>query len=246
MNTSIPQTMLFTHSWFASKEYKLNNKDENSGHLSVSKASMNQASSEKFPFDMIEKTPQLENKLDPQLLSFMFISVLASSLFLTLSLTLGLTILSLFSGFFLLSAIVSFILASQNKVRSYTYFYMDSNIPMFTLTTKQADKEKVEKFVKNLDDSIKLATAEHEKVNTINPSQPTMQNENHTIDSKEQEYLGYTYHLDFLFASGLMDDESYLKVGQNISEKVFGGTQEATQKTVAETNNRSNIIHFPS
>jgi predicted secreted protein len=241
MNTKKPQTMLFTHSWFASKEYKLNSTDNNSSHLSVSEASMSQATSEKFPLDMIEATPELVNKIDPQLLTFTLISALASGIFFTLSATTGLIILSLFGGLFLLATIASSIIASRNKMRSYTYFYMGSDTPMFTLTTKQADREKVEEFVKNLNHSIELSTRNSEKRNTVISSPKSA---NLPVKTEEQEYLAYTYHLDFLFASGLIDDESYLKVGHNISDRVFGNKQTSV-KAVSETNNNSNIIHFP-
>jgi len=100
MNTTNPKTTLFTHSWFASKAYRLNNDDKNLSHLSVSKASMSEASSEKFPLDMIEEVPRLENKIDPSLITFALISALASGVFLALATTQGLTILSLFSGLF--------------------------------------------------------------------------------------------------------------------------------------------------
>ncbi len=237
MNTTNPKTMLFTHSWFASKEYKLNHTDNSLSHLSVSEASMNRATSEKFPLDMIEATPKITNTIDPLLLTFTLICVLASGIFLTLSATTGFSILSIFGGLFVLAAIASTIIAFRNKVQSYTYFYTDSNTPMFTLTAKQADKEKVDAFVKNLNDSIEQSTQDNQLMGTANPSQPP-------VKTEEQEYLAYTYHLDFLFASGLIDDESYLKVGENISAKVFG-RKKTSAEAVSKTNTTSNIIHFP-
>jgi len=249
MNTTNPKTMLFTHSWFTSKEYKLDSDTNTISHLSVSEASMNRATSEKFPLDMIEATPQLTNKIDPQLLTAALVCALAAGVFLTLSATANLTTLSIFGGLFVLTTIAAIAIGLRNKVRSYTYFYTGSNTPMFTLTSKQADKDQVEAFVKSLNHSIKRSTADDENIKTVGStntslaSQKTPKKEQAT-NTEEQEYLAYTYHLDFLFVSGLIDDESYLNVGHNISERVFGSKQ-STESALAETNGTSNIINFP-
>ena len=240
MNTTSPQTtMLYTHSWFTSKEYNLNYEDSNYKHLTVSKASMNYAKSENFPLDMIEATPRVEKKFDHQFLAFTLISALASGVFLTFSASMNSAIISLLGGLFLLTTIGSAYIALQNKVRSYTYFYTGSDTPMFTLTSKKSDEEKVDMFIKNLSQSIKHSTTQS---NEDTNSDTQLRVSNQTASNEEQEYLAYTYHLDFLFASGLIDNESYLKVGHNISERVFGSTQ---TETVSEPSNNSNIINFP-
>jgi len=210
---------------------------------------MNRATSEKFPLDMIESTPHLTTKIDPQLLTAALVSALAAVVFLTLSATTNLTMLSVFGGLFVLTTIAATVIGLRNKMRSYTYFYTDSNTPMFTLTSKQADKDQVEAFVKNLNHSIKRSTVDNENMKTVKPSIPSLASQKplkmeQSTNTEEQEYLAYTYHLDFLFASGLIDNESYLKVGNNISERVFGKKQ-STESALAETNDTSNIINFP-
>ena len=241
MNTTSPKaTMLFTHSWFTSKEYRLNQEGHNyNKHLSVSKASMKQATSEKFPLDMIEETPQIKNKLDHQLLAFTLISALTTGVFLTFSVSKHSFIMGLLGGLFLLATIGFTAITLRNKVRSYTYFYTGSNTPMFTLSSKKSDEEKVNTFINNLSQSISHSTTQSNEDISIG-TQSRVQSQ--TNNSEEQEYLAYTYHLDFLFTSGLIDNESYLKVGHNISERIFGNIQ---TESITEPSNNSNIINFP-
>ncbi len=237
MNMTTPQTMLYTHSWFTSKAYTLNSDENRHSHLTISEASMSRASSEKYPLDMIAATPQITDKIDPQLFTLALVCAFAAGIFFTLSGVTNTVIVSLFSGLFFLSAIAAFYIAFKHKVRRYTYFYSGSNTPMFSLTTKQADKEKVEQFVKNLAYLIEKSKQTHE-ANEIGTTNFSTQ-----YNHEEQEYLAYTYHLDFLFASGLIDNESYLKVGENISARFFGSKQTKTE--LSETQKHSNIIQFP-
>ncbi len=234
--------MLFTQSGFTSKEYKLKSDAHTISHLSVSEASMSRATSERFPLDMIEANPQLANKIDPQLITAALVSALATVVFFTLSATTSITMLSFFAGAFLLSTIATIAIGIRKKVRSYTYFYAGSNTPMFTLTSTQSDKDQLELFVNNLNNSIKDSIANSKSMEMVEPTKPSLKKAQST-NTEEQEYLAYTYHLDFLFASGLIDNESYLKVGHNISERVFAKKQ-STEHTL-ETTNTSNIINFP-
>jgi len=225
-----PQTMLYTNTLFSNKEYNLNTKDQ----LRISEISASVQKSEVIPLDMIEATPTAIDKIDPQWLAFTLVCGLASGIFAMMALHTGLSVTHLFSALFFLASLGSLYTAFNNKIRSYTYHYANTNTPLFTLKGSQLNSFKLVQFVENLSELIQKSStkediqAKHLLEKNIEKIQPS---------AEEQDYLTYTYHLDYLHASGLVDEASYRKIGQNISNRIFGREQKSESET--------NIINFP-
>lgn len=222
---------LYTKSFFTSKEYNLSNADQ----LRISEASAVSAKTESIPLDLIEQKPVTEEKINPQLIGFTLTCALASGIFYTLFVSTELLVASVFSGLFLIATLGAMYLTNKMKLRSYTYHYANTTTPLFTLNSDQSNDEETSQFVKTLSNFIQISNSQ--------PEEPVAQvitdpNEEKSVSDQEQEYLAYTYHLDFLYASGFVDESSYQQIGNSISEKVFN----EIEIEVAG----SNVIPFPS
>ena len=229
--THTPKTMLYINSLLSSKEYNLNTKDQ----LRISEASATSQKSEVIPLDMIEASPATLDEIDPQILAFTFVCGIASGVFAMMSWVTGISVTSLFSAIFFIASLASLYLSFNKKVRSYTYHYVNTNTPLFTLNGNQANSVEVAQFVKTLSESIQISTTSIDDTETNNPQETSF--EKNESSSEEQEYLTYTYHLDYLYTSGLIDEVSYRRIGQNITDRIFGREKQETTS--------SNIINFP-
>lgn len=230
MTNQAPET-LYTKSFFTSKEYNLSYTDQ----LQISEASAVSAKSESIPLDLIEESPITVEKINPQLVGFTLTCAIASATFYILSLSTGSLVSSVFSGLFFLATLGAIYMTSKMKVRSYTYHYANTNTPLFTLNSSQSSEDETSQFVDNLNVLIKAQSEEPKEEMVYNLSTT---NDDEVITDGEQEYLAYTYHLDFLHASGLVDELSYQKIGKNIMDKVFEDVETITLA--------SNIIPFPN
>jgi len=222
-----PKTMLYINSLFSSKEYYLNTKDQL--RISTTKKS------EVIPLDMIEATPATIDKVDPQLLAFTLICGLVSGTFAMMALPTGLAITSLFSALFFMIGLGSLYISFNKKVRSYTYHYANTNTPLFTLNGNQEDSTKITDFVHTLTESIHISSTSKDDAEVSTPHETNFEKNEST--SEEKEYLTYTYHLDYLYTCGLVDETSYHRIGQNITDRIFGREPQETTST--------NIINFP-
>ena len=233
MNTTPQKTMLYINSLFSSKEYNLNTKDQ----LRISEASPTSQKSEVIPLDMLEATPVTLDKVDPQLLAFTIVCGLASGIFFIIALRTGLTITSVFSAIFLLVTLTSLYMAFNKKIRSYTYHYANTNTPLFTLSGNKTNSTEITKFVETLTESIQTSTIKEGAETDTQQDIPFEKSEATEPTNEEQEYLTYSYHLDYLYKSGLVDEPSYRRIGQNITNRIFGREPQETTST--------NIINFP-
>ena len=231
MNNTNPKTILYINALFSSKEYNLNTKDQ----LRISNASSSSQKSEVIPLDMIEATPVTHHKIDTQLLAFTLICGLASGVFAIMALRTGLSITSLFSALFFIMGLGSLYMGFNKKVPSYTYHYANTNTPLFTLRGSQTNSIQIAQFVETLTKSIQISSTSQD-VAEINDQQEISFDKSEA-NSEEQEYLTYTYHLDYLYSSGLVDEVSYRRIGQNITDRIFGREKEKVSST--------NIINFP-
>jgi len=229
MTNQAPET-LYTKSFFSSKEYNLSNIDQ----LKISEASAVSAKSESIPLDLIEEKPLTVEKINPQLVGFTLTCAFASAVFYMISVSTGQLVASVSSGLFLLATLGAFYMTKKMKIQSYTYHYANTDTPLFTLNSNQSNEHETSLFVDNLNVLIKASSEQEE---------PAVDELSNVIDEKdadihEQEYLAYTYHLDYLYASGLVAEDSYQTIGKNIADMVFN--------KVEIDKSDSNIIAFPS
>lgn len=224
---------LYYNSLLSSQVFKIDTSD----NLQIVELSPLKSRNESIPLDMIDAEPILSSKADRQLISFSIISAFMCIATLIASFYTTQTWMLPFSVLFFLTSIITSVASFKNKTIIYTYQFIDSNTPLFTLQESSSGNKQVEMFSHKLSERIDTVNQEHEIAKEKVKSDIKELSDNMIANTKEEDnYSQFRDHLNFLYNRGVVNDNLYGRIDNKIKEVIFG---------LSNQNGQSNILHFP-
>lgn len=211
MTSNKQHTTIFINSLLSNKEIRIDQNDEKNKTLQIHECSAFKNSKTIIPIDLINAKPIIAKRLDTQWLLFGFASLVAATIFLTMSLSQEIFFPLFLTAAFSLSALFSVYAANKFSNTSYTYTCKETNAHLFTLTANDLNSSQISEFVSLLNNMIK-------PVKTISQAMPALSE----LSRKTSDLQIYYQHLEFLYEEGILDDVLLEKLEQRAYNKVNG------------------------
>lgn len=207
---NVQNNALFINTMFSSQEILL----DTSGNLRINEISLFKHANKVVPLDLIQPSPEVSHKLDPQWILFALINLLGTVLFTTMANTQQLPYLHIVTGAFGVLSLLSLLAAWKYKSVQYTYRFKDTGISLLTINAGNIEANKIQGFIEQINERL-----------LKNSSKTPLSIQSELIDQQMREYQSYNQHAQVLYDEGVLDDVLLARIQQKIDQKIFGETE---------------------